>query len=90
MMRHNGFRRHQVRVFDMADHLGGGLNAQLKGVYVHRGKGRAGNLGEQGVVEGDDRQILRNRQVHLQTQALQAGGQDVITHQNSRGAVRAF
>ena len=50
----DGFGGHQIRGLDMADHLGGRLDAQLEGVDVHACKGRVGQAGEEGVVEGDD------------------------------------
>ena len=54
MVGDDGFGGHQIRGLDMADHLGGRLDAQLEGVDVHACKGRVGQAGEEGVVEGDD------------------------------------
>ncbi len=53
-MRHDDLCGQKVRVLNVVDGLAGGLHAQLVGVHVHGGQLRAGDAGEQRVVEGHD------------------------------------
>ncbi len=55
-MRHDDLGCQKVRVLDVVDCLPGGCPAQLVGVDVHGGQLRAGDAGEQRVVEGHDGQ----------------------------------
>ena len=55
-MRHDDLGCQKVRVLDVVDGLAGGFHAQLVGVDVHGGQLRAGDAGEQRVVEGHDGQ----------------------------------
>ena len=64
-MRHDDLCGQKVRVLDVVDGLAGGLHAQLVGVDVHGGQLRAGDAGEQGVVEGHDGQVFRDAQSQL-------------------------
>ena len=54
LMRHDDLCGQKVRVLNVVDGLAGGLHAQLVGVHVHGGQLRAGDAGEQRVVEGHD------------------------------------
>ena len=62
----------------MVDGLAGGFHAQLVGVHVHGGQLRAGDAGEQRVIEGHDGQVLRDAQSQLAAELLQHHGKDVI------------
>ena len=64
-MRHDDLCCQKVRVLNVVDGLAGGLHAQLVGVHVHGGQLRAGDAGEQRVVEGHDGQVFRDAQFQL-------------------------
>ena len=87
-MRHDDLCGQKVRVLDVVDGLAGGLHAQLVGVDVHGGQLRAGDAGEQRVVEGHDRQVLRDAQSQLAAELFQHHGKDVVADQHGGGVVR--
>ena len=87
-MRHDDLCGQKVRVLDVVDGLAGGLHAQLVGVDVHGGQLRAGDAGEQGVIEGHDGQIFRDAQSQFAAELFQHHGKDVIADQHGGGVVR--
>ena len=87
-MRHDDLCCQKVRVLNVVDGLAGGLHAQLVGVYVHGGQLRAGDAGEQGVVEGHDGQVFRDAQSQLAAELFQHHGKDVVADQYGGGVVR--
>ena len=87
-MRHDDLCGQKVRVLDVVDGLAGGLHAQLVGVDVHGGQLRAGDAGEQGVVEGHDGQVFRDAQSQLAAELFQHHGKDVVADQYGGGVVR--
>lgn len=87
-MRHDDLCGQKVRVLDVVDGLAGGLHAQLVGVDVHGGQLRAGDAGEQGVIEGHDGQIFRDAQSQFAAELLQHHSKDIVTDQHGGGVVR--
>ena len=72
----------------MVDGLAGGFHAQLVGVHVHSSQLRAGDAGEQRVIEGHDGQVFRDAQSQLAAELLQHHGKDVIADQHGGGVIR--
>ena len=87
-MRHDDLCGQKVRVLNVVDGLAGGLHAQLVGVDVHGGQLRAGDAGEQGVIEGHDGQIFRDAQSQFAAELFQHHGKDVVADQYGGGVVR--
>ena len=87
-MRHDDLCCQKVRVLDVVDGLAGGFHAQLVGVHVHGGQLRAGDAGEQRVVEGHDGQVLLDAQPQLAAELFQHHSKDVVTDQHGGGVVR--
>ena len=87
-MRHDDLCCQKVRVLNVVDGLAGGLHAQLVGVDVYGGQLRAGNAGEQRVVEGHDGQIFRDAQSQFAAELFQHHSKDVVTDQHGGGVVR--
>ena len=87
-MGHNDLGGQQIRVFDVVDDLGGRLNPQLEGVDIHAGELRAGQAGEQGVVKGGHRQILRNPQAQAPGRPLQRHRQHIVAGDDGGGPLR--
>ena len=87
-MRHDDLCCQKVRVLDVVDGLAGGFHAQLVGVHVHGGQLRAGDAGEQRVVEGHDGQVLRDAQSQFAAELFQHHSKDVVTDQHGGGVVR--
>lgn len=87
-MRHDDLCGQKVRVLNVVDGLAGGLHAQLVGVHVHGGQLRAGDAGEQRVVEGHDGQVFRDAQSQLAAELFQHHGKDIVTDQHGGGVVR--
>ena len=88
LMRHDDLCGQKVRVLNVVDGLAGGLHARLVGVDVHGGQLRAGDAGEQRVVEGHDGQVLRDAQPQLAAELFQHHSKDVVTDQHGGGVVR--
>ena len=87
-MRHNDLGCQKIRVFDMVDGLAGRFHAQLVGVHVHGGQLRAGDAGEQRVIEGHDGKVFRDAQPQLAAELFQHHGKDVVADQHGGGAIR--
>ena len=87
-MRHDDLCGQKVRVLNVVDGLAGGLHAQLVGVDVHGGQLRAGDAGEQGVIEGHDGQIFRDAQSQFAAELFQHHGKDIVADQHGSGVVR--
>lgn len=87
-MRHDDLCGQKVRVLNVVDGLAGGLHAQLVGVDVHGGQLRAGDAGEQRVIEGHDGQIFRDAQSQFAAELFQHHGKDVVADQYGGGVVR--
>ena len=87
-MRHDDLCGQKVRVLNVVDGLAGGLHAQLVGVHVHGGQLRAGDAGEQRVVEGHDGQVLRDAQSQFAAELFQHHSKDIVTDQHGGGVVR--
>ena len=87
-MRHDDLGCQKIRVFDMVDGLAGRFHAQLVGVHVHGGQLRAGDAGEQRVIEGHDGKVFRDAQPQLAAELFQHHGKDVVADQHGGGAVR--
>ena len=87
-MRHDDLCGQKVRVLNVVDGLAGGLHAQLVGVDVHGGQLRAGDAGEQGVIEGHEGQIFRDAQSQFAAELFQHHGKDVVADQYGGGVVR--
>ena len=87
-MRHDDLGCQKVRVLDMVDGLAGGLHAKLVGVDVHGGQLRAGDAGEQRVIEGHDGKVFRDAQPQLAAELFQHHGKDVVADQHGGGAIR--
>ena len=87
-MRHDDLCGQKVRVLNVVDGLAGGFHAQLVGVDVHGGQLRAGDAGEQGVIEGHDGQIFRDAQSQFAAELFQHHGKDVVADQYGGGVVR--
>ena len=87
---HDGFSGQQVRVFNVADHLCGGLSAQLQGVDVNRGKLRSCQLCKDGVIEGDDGKLLRDLNPDIRAEAFQPGGQNIVADDDAGRPLRTF
>ena len=88
LMRHDDLCGQKVRVLNVVDGLAGGLHARLVGVDVHGGQLRAGDAGEQGVIEGHDGQVLRDAQSQLAAELFQHHGKDVVADKHGGGVVR--
>ena len=87
-MRHDDLDCQKIRVFDMVDGLAGRFHAQLVGVHVHGGQLRAGDAGEQRVIEGHDGKVFRDAQPQLAAELFQHHGKDVVADQHGGGAIR--
>ena len=87
-MRHDDLGRQKIRVLDVVNGLAGRFHAQLVGVHVHSGQLRAGDAGEQGVIEGHDGQIFRDAQSQFAAELFQHHGKDVVADQYGGGVVR--
>ena len=70
-MRHDDLGCQKIRVLDMVDGLAGRFHAQLVGVHVHGGQLRAGDAGEQRVIEGHDGKVFRDAQPQLAAELFQ-------------------
>ena len=90
IMGHDDLGGQQVRVLDVVDHLRGGLDPQLEGIDIDGGQLGGGEPGEQGVVEGNDGQILRDGEPGLNADPLQGYGQDIVADHDGRGPVVPF
>ena len=73
-VRHDDLGCQKIRVLDVVDGLAGRFHAQLVGVHVHGGQLRAGDAGEQGVIEGNDGKVFRDVQPQLAAELLQHHG----------------
>lgn len=60
----------------MVDGLAGRFHAQLVGVHVHGGQLRAGDAGEQRVIEGHDGKVFRDAQPQLAAELFQHHGKE--------------
>ena len=87
-MRHDDLGCQKIRVFDMVDGLAGGFHAQLVGVHVYGGQLRAGDAGEQRVIEGHDGKVFRDAQPQFAAELFQHHGKDVVADQHGGGALR--
>ena len=70
-MRHDDLGCQKIRVLDVVDGLAGRFHAQLVGVHVHGGQLRAGDAGEQRVIEGHDGKVFRDAQPQLAAELFQ-------------------
>ncbi len=70
-MRHDDLGCQKIRVLDVVDGLAGRFHAQLIGVHVHGGQLRAGDAGEQRVIEGHDGKVFRDAQTQLAAELFQ-------------------
>ena len=73
-MRHDDLGCQKIRVLDVVDGLAGRFHAQLVGVHVHGGQLRAGDAGEQRVIEGHDGKVFRDAQPQLAAELFQHHG----------------
>mgnify|MGYP001035057863 CR=1 FL=1 len=87
-MRHDDLGCQKIRVLDVVDGLAGRFHAQLVGVHVHGGQLRAGDAGEQRVVEGHDGKVFRDAQPQLAAELFQHHSKDVVADQHGGGAVQ--
>ena len=87
-MRHDDLGCQKIRVLDVVDGLAGRFHAQLVGVDVHGGQLRAGDAGEQRVIEGHDGKVFRDAQPQLAAELFQHHGKDVVADQHGGGAIR--
>ena len=77
----------EIWVFRVIDDLVGGFLAQLEGIDVYCGQLGRGQLGIEGIVEGDDGKIPGDGQSFLDAGPFQSQSQNVITDHKGRGAV---
>lgn len=79
----------QVGVFHMVDDLVCRLLTQEEGVDIHGSELRGGQLGIEGIIEGDDGDVIGDPQALLDADPFQRQGENIIADHKGRGPIRA-
>ena len=79
----------QVGVFHMVDDLVCRLLTQEEGVDIHGSELRGGQLGIEGIIEGDDGDVIGDPQALLDADPFQRQGENIIADHEGRGPIGA-
>ena len=88
-VRDDALGRHQFRTLDVADELAGRLDAQLKGIEIHRREPGRGQFREKRIIERDDGNIFRDGKPVRQTGAPERHAQQIVADDDGGRPVRA-